>query len=61
MIRITPSAELSAAVMKLAFRYMYMSSLLTDECHTLVHPVANKELLHTLASIQTNGMQVHCL
>jgi hypothetical protein len=56
MIRITPSAELTVAAMQLAFRYVCMSSLLTDECHTLEHPVVNKELLHTLASILTNGM-----
>jgi len=56
MIRITPSAELSAAAMQLALCYVCMSSLLTDECHTLEHPVLNKELLHTLASMQTNGM-----
>jgi len=56
MIRITPSAELNATAMQLAFRYVCMSSLLTDECQMLQHSVVNNELLYTIASIQTNGM-----
>jgi len=44
MIRITPSAELNAAAMQLAFRYVCMSSLLTDECQMLEHSVVSKEL-----------------